>query len=160
MNTILLSIWVKILFITCICIYYNNKILNKYLESSKPVQPSTNALCEYDDIQTIDIGNLNKCKNISGIQTYIYPVGNVNYEISPTEQFYAKVCSGFCIQGLTNTGNCKLPANQQLLEQCETLIQPKSNCQSSSKPLVSVTNNGKKQYYYAVSPINSLNSCS
>jgi len=160
MNIILLSIWVKILLITCLCVYYNRIILNKYLESVTPTQPKTNSKCQYQNIPTAELSSLQKCNNISGHQTYIYSVGGVKYQVSPTEQFYSKICTGFCIDGLTPIQTCKKEANQKLMEQCETLLKPDSNCNSGSKPLVNVHDGKTSSYYYAVSPINSLTTCS
>lgn len=160
MNTILLVIWLKILIITCLCVYYNNMVLNKFLDSHKPVQSQPNILCTYDNIQTVELSSLQKCKSIAGIQTFVYTADNVKYEISETQNFYIKACSGFCIEGLTNTNSCKLPSNQTEFEKCETLLQPKQGCLSPAKPLVNVKSGNATSYYYAVSPINSLNSCS
>lgn len=161
MNTILLTIWIKILFFTAICVYYNKKILDKFLEANISIQPTTNPLCQYEDIPTLDKSSLAICKTIGNTKTYIYSAAGVNYEIAGTQAYYTKVCSGFCISGLSSTGDCKVGAEQTNLESCETLLQPKTGCISSSKPLVNVTDtSGTTQYYYAVAPINSLNSCS
>ncbi len=161
MNIILLSIWVKILLITLLCIYYHFKILNKFVVSNTPVQSSSNILCQYDDIPTATLSSLAVCKVVAGITTYSYSVGGVNYEISPTQQLYSKVCSGFCIQGISTTGDCKQAENQKAFEQCEALLKPKQGCVSSAKPVLNVTNtDATSQDYYAVSPINSINSCS
>lgn len=160
MNIILLSIWVKIAFITCLCIYYNKMIVDKYLKSVTPVQPEGSIGCVYQNIPTLDISKLEKCKSVNGIQTYIYTINGINYIITPTEQFYIKACTGFCVDGLTPTNNCKTPANQKLFEQCETLLQPDSGCLSSAKPVLNVTDGTQKQYYYVLAPVNSLSTCS
>jgi len=149
-----------ILLITLLCIYYHFKILHKFVNSHTPSQPPPNFQCQYENIPKEDFSKLSKCKSINGIQTYIYNFNGTNYEISPTQQFYAKVCSGFCTDGISNTGQCKTPANQKLFEECEKLLQPKQSCISSAKPVLDVTDDSSTQYYYAVAPINSLNSCS
>ena len=160
MNIILLSIWVKILLITGLCIYYNKIIINNYIKSVTPKQPVTNTKCEYQNIPSISLDKLEKCKLVSGIQTYVYTENNVDYEISETEQFYTKVCSGFCVDGLTPINTCKTEANQKLYDQCETLLKPQEGCVASSKPLVNVINGSNKDYYYPIAPLNKLVSCS
>lgn len=152
MNTILLVLWIKITFITLMCIYYNLKIVDKFLESSTPKQYSAIPRCDYANIPTIDISKLENYPNNSGIDTYIYTVDNTKYIISPSERLYSTVCSGFCTEGITPTGTCKIPSNQKLYEQCETLLQPTGKCLSLAKPLVTVVNGTSKQSYYAFSP--------
>lgn len=160
MNIILLSIWLKILVITGLCVYYNRIILNNYISSVTPKQPPLNAQCNYDDIPVENISNLQKCKSIDNIQTYIYSVDGIKYEISTSQYFYNKVCTGFCIQGLTPLNTCKTEINQKLFEKCENLLKPKQGCVSSAKPIINVKDGTNFQYYYAVAPINSLVSCS
>ena len=163
MNIILLSIWVKILLILLLCIYYNFKILNKFLISHKPTQPNNNILCQYAGLPTVALTTLEKtvCRVIDGIKTYSYDSNGVNYEIAQTQQLYTKVCTGFCTSGISPVGDCKTSLNQAAFENCETLLKPKKGCVSSAKPLVSVTDGTKTpQPYYAVGPINSSNLCS
>jgi hypothetical protein len=161
MNIILLSIWIKILLITLLCVYYHFEILNKFLVSHKPTQPGNNILCQYTGLPTVDLSTLSVCRVTDGIKSYSYTSNGVTYEIAQTQQMYTKVCSGFCTGGISVTGDCKTPGNQASFENCETLLKPKQGCISAAKPLVSVTDGTKStQSYYAVAPINSGNLCS
>jgi len=162
MNIILLTIWVKILLITLLCVYYHFKILNKFLISNTPSQPQGSPLCQYSGIPTTTLKDIEKtpCRTINGDTTYNYNLEGVSYEIAKTQQSYAKVCTGFCIGGISSTGDCKIASEQQKFLDCETLLKPKQGCVSSAKPLVNITDIGPPQPYYAVSPINSINSCS
>lgn len=162
MNIILLSIWVKILLIILLCVYYHSKILNKFLISHKPKQPTTNILCQYTGLPTIDLSTLSVCRVTDGIESYIYSIDGVEYEIAQTQQMYTKVCSGFCTSGISTVGDCVNPVNQTNFENCETLLKPKQGCISAAKPLVNVTDGtfAAMQPYYAVAPLNSSNLCS
>ena len=147
--------------ISLLCFYYNDKILSKYIEKNTPVQPKPVSKCNYTDIPSIELKSLSKCKMINGIQSYTYQSKDGTlYEISPTSVFYTKACTGFCLSGISATGNCILPSYQKKLEDCENLIKPDEGCVSTAKPIVNVKDSNNTIPYFVIAPINSSNSCS
>lgn len=143
-----------------LCYYYNDKIVKKYVIMNTPKQVKLPNICTFDNVPSIEIESLAKCKMINGIQTYRYRIQDYEYMISTAKTFYFKACSGFCVSGTSTTGNCKEPSEQKSLNDCETLIKPKENCVASTKPIGSVKEGSNILYYYINGPINSLNLCS
>lgn len=146
-----------------ISFYLNEKILANFVKKNTPITKHVNVpVCAQPDVPIVDSTTLVKCTNINGIQTYSYTTtDNVTYEVSTTTQYYSKVCSGFCTEGVAVTGVCKTPNNTQAQQKCLNLIQPdNSGCFAQAKPIVATKDGNNTTYYYAVGPINSLNSCS
>ena len=149
MNTILLFIWLHVIIISLICFYYNEKIIAQFIEMNTPKQPPTNNKCLYSEINTVDVENLSIYKIINGVKTYKYRIGNIYYAVSTDEIFYVMACSGLCTAGLTPTGVCISAADQERVDNCESLIKPKSGCVSRAKPIFQY----KNIYYYINSAI-------
>lgn len=160
MNISLLFIWLKLLLLSLMCFYYNEKIISQYLEMNTPRQPNQNGNCIFTDIPVVDLTSLQKCRSIDNVQSYIYNIGGQSYMVSQKETFYSKACSGFCTKGLSNIGECIDPVENKEILTCEQLIKPISTCVSSAKPIFSVIENSNTIYYYINGPVNSLNSCS
>lgn len=161
MNIILLFIWICIILISLLCFYYNEKILTKFVEKNTPVQPKPVSKCSYTGIPVVELSKLSKCKMTGGVQSYTYKTSDGTlYEISSSSVFYTKACTGFCLSGISTTGNCKIPSNQKKLEDCENLIKPTDGCVSTAKPIVNVKDGKNTVEYFIIAPINSLNSCS
>ena len=160
MNISLLFIWLKLLLISLMCFYYNEKIITQYVAMNTPQQPGQPGNCIFTDIPTVDVNSLQKCKSIDNDQTYIYNVGKISYMVSDKQTFYTKACSGLCTKGLSNIGECIDPTENEETISCEQLIKPTSDCVSSAKPIFSAVKDSNITYYYINGPINSLNSCS
>ena len=146
-----------------LCFYLNEQILSNFVKKNTPIYKKVDSFsCVYPDVPVIDSSNLAKCSNINGIQTYTYTTSDsVTYEVSATTQYYAKVCTGFCTDGVAATGTCKNTTNAEAQQKCLNLIKPDSNgCTGQAKPIVSTKDGNNTTYYYAVAPINSLNVCS
>ena len=162
MNIILLFIWFLVIILALLNFYINNSLVDKFVAKNTPSNnPDNSGKCVYKDLKTVDLNSLTKCKIINNKQSYIYNFNGQNYIIHPDQTFYINVCQTFCLTGKTPTGNCKTQTYQEDFDKCEDLFKPFESCNSSSKPIVNVKNtDATTQYYYPLSPLNSLTSCS
>ena len=118
-----------------------------------PKQPPTDHSCTYTGINNVNINNLSKYNLVNGVQTYKYIIDNTRYAVSTDPTFYVKACSILCSSGFTPTGDCINPSDQEKINDCESLIKPKSGCVSSAKPIFQYTADKTPDYYYINFPI-------